>query len=93
MIESDEDPPALLARLKAIEAAFGRRRAQRWSDRVIDLDIILWSGGMWASPGMTVPHPAFRERRFVLDPLLAVVPDWRDRLSGGTFRLLGTRVR
>jgi 2-amino-4-hydroxy-6-hydroxymethyldihydropteridine diphosphokinase len=93
VIESDEDPPALLARLKAIEAAFGRRRAQRWSDRVIDLDIILWSGGMWASPGMTVPHPAFRERRFVLDPLLAIVPDWRDPLTGRTIRQLAARVR
>lgn len=92
VIASDEEPPELLARLKAIEAAFGRRRAQRWSDRVIDLDIILWSGGMWASDGLTVPHPAFRERRFVLDPLLAIVPGWRDPLTGRTIRQLAARL-
>ena len=93
LVESDDTPPEMLARLKAIEMAFGRRRGQRWTDRVIDLDIILWSGGMWASPGMTVPHPAFRERRFVLDPLLAIVPDWRDPLTGRTIRQLAARVR
>src|SRR3546814_8929009 len=48
IIESDDDPPALLRRLKAIEHAFGRRRGRRWGARVIDLDIILWSGGAWA---------------------------------------------
>src|SRR3546814_20111069 len=41
IIESDDDPPALLRRLKAIEHAFGRRRGRRWGARVIDLDIIL----------------------------------------------------
>lgn len=92
VIASDEDPPELLARLKAIEAAFGRRRAQRWSDRVIDLDIILWSGGMWASDGLTVPHPAFRKRRFVIDPLLAIVPGWRDPVTGRTIRQLAVRL-
>jgi len=93
LIESDESPPELLARLKTIEAAFGRRRGQRWSDRVIDLDIILWSDGVWASDRLTVPHPAFRERRFVLDPLLAIVPDWRDPLTGRTVRQLAARLR
>ena len=91
LIESEESPPELLARLKAIEAAFGRRRGQRWSDRVVDLDIILWSGGVWASDGLTVPHPAFRDRRFVLDPLLVIVPDWRDPLTGRTVRQLASR--
>lgn len=44
LVESDDTPPEMLARLKAIEMAFGRRRGQRWTDRVIDLDIILWLG-------------------------------------------------
>src|SRR3546814_19903770 len=62
IIESDDDPPALLRRLKAIEHAFGRRRGRRWGARVIDLDIILWSGGAGADAWLTVPHRAFRER-------------------------------
>jgi 2-amino-4-hydroxy-6-hydroxymethyldihydropteridine diphosphokinase len=91
LIASDESPPELLARLKAIEAAFGRRRGQRWTDRVIDLDIVLWSGGVWASDGLTVPHPEFRHRDFVLGPLAAIVPDWRDPLTGLTVRQLAAR--
>ena len=93
LVESDEDPPALLARLKAIEAAFGRRRGQRWADRVIDLDIILWSGGAWASGGLTIPHPEFRRRGFVLAPLVQVAPGWRDPLTGLSVRQLAARLR
>ena len=92
LIESDDSPPEMLARLKAIEAAFGRRRGQRWTDRVIDLDIILWSGGSWSSDGLTVPHPEFRRRDFVLRPLVAVVPDWRDPVTGLTIRQLAARL-
>lgn len=92
LIETDEDPVALLRRLKAIERDWGRRRGRRWGARVIDLDILLWSGGAWASPGLIVPHPAFRDRGFVLDPLARVAPGWRDPVSGLTVRQLRARL-
>ena len=92
LIESDEGPPALLARLKAIERGFGRRRGRNWGARVIDLDIILWSGGAWSGPGLTVPHAAFRARDFVLRPLLAVAADWRDPVSGRSVRQIAARL-
>ena len=88
IVETIEAPDALLARLKAIERGFGRRRGQRWGARVIDIDIILWSGGIWASPGLTIPHPAFRLRGFVLRPLAQIAPRWRDPVSGRTIRQL-----
>lgn len=81
-IDTDETPGALLARLKAIERAFGRRRGQRWGARVIDLDIVLWSGGCQVAPGLVVPHPRYRERRFVLAPLAEIAPRWRDPVTG-----------
>ena len=87
------DPPALLAALKAIERAFGRRRGRRWGARVIDLDIILWSGGRVRMPHLVIPHPLFRERRFVLDPLARIAPLWRDPQSGRTIRQLAARAR
>ena len=93
ILESAESPPALLARLKAIERAFGRRSGRRWGARVIDLDIILWSGGVHAGAVLTIPHPAFRARRFVLDPLETLVPRWRDPMTGLTIRQLAARVR
>jgi 2-amino-4-hydroxy-6-hydroxymethyldihydropteridine diphosphokinase len=83
-IATAETPEALLRRLKGIERAFGRRRGQRWGARVIDLDIVLWSGGCWASPTLTVPHPQYRARRFVLAPLAEVAPQWRDPVTGRT---------
>lgn len=87
-------PDELLAALQEIERAFGRRSGgQRWSARVLDLDIVLWSGGAWTSPGLVVPHRAFRERRFVLDPASAIAPDWRDPLTGLSVRQLSVRAR
>jgi 2-amino-4-hydroxy-6-hydroxymethyldihydropteridine diphosphokinase len=88
LVERDEAPPALLARLKAIEVDFGRRNGRRWGARVIDLDILLWSGGAWSSPTLVLPHRDYRRRRFVLAPLAAIAPDWRDPLTGRTTRQL-----
>lgn len=92
ILESSEIPPELLARLKAIERSFGRRPGQRWGARVIDLDIVLWSGGAWGDPALTIPHPRFRERDFVLAPLAAVAPCWRDPVTGHTVRQLHARL-
>jgi 2-amino-4-hydroxy-6-hydroxymethyldihydropteridine diphosphokinase len=92
IVECDLEPDAMLARLKTIERRFGRRGGKRWGPRVLDLDIILWSGGPWAGPGPIVPHPAFRARRFVLDPLAEIAPGWRDPVSGLTVRQLLARL-
>jgi 2-amino-4-hydroxy-6-hydroxymethyldihydropteridine diphosphokinase len=92
LIQSDEHPPALLARLKAIERCFGRRRGRNWGARVIDLDIVLWSKGTWSERNLIVPHLQVRERDFVLRPLLAVAPDWRDPVSGLRVRHIAYRL-
>jgi 2-amino-4-hydroxy-6-hydroxymethyldihydropteridine diphosphokinase len=82
LIESALTPPALLIKLKAIERNFGRRTfGQRWAARVLDLDIILWSEGIWADETLIIPHPAYRLRNFVLGPLCDVAPKWRDPVS------------
>ena len=92
LIETDLDPPALLAHLKAIEHAHGRRPGRRWGDRPLDLDIIGWSGGIWASRTLSIPHPAFRQRRFVLAPLVEIAPGWRDPVTNLTARQLLARL-
>ncbi|HEY0085771.1 MAG TPA: 2-amino-4-hydroxy-6-hydroxymethyldihydropteridine diphosphokinase [Allosphingosinicella sp.] len=93
LLASDLDPPELLARLKRIERSFGRRPGRRWGPRVLDLDVILWSEGPWEGAGLIVPHPAYRERAFVLDPLAEVAAAWRDPLTGATVRQLLHRLR
>jgi 2-amino-4-hydroxy-6-hydroxymethyldihydropteridine diphosphokinase len=76
LVESALDPPALLHELKAIEREFGRRGGRRWGCRVLDLDLVAWSGGQWRSRSLTVPHPALEKRSFVLGPLAAIAPSW-----------------
>ncbi len=93
VIETGFAPPALLALLKHIERAFGRRPGQRWGARVLDLDIILWSGGQWASPALSIPHPRWRDRRFVTDPMARIAPDWHEPLSNSTVRHIAYRLR
>jgi 2-amino-4-hydroxy-6-hydroxymethyldihydropteridine diphosphokinase len=93
LVESEGDPADLLARLKAVERSFGRRAGKRWGPRILDLDIILWSGGPYEAAGLVVPHPAFRERRFVLEPLAELAADWRDPISGRSIRQLLARLR
>lgn len=93
LVASTRSPPEMLTHCKAIERAFGRRRGRRWGTRVLDLDLVLWSGGPWAGPGLVVPHPAFRARDFVLAPLAQLVPDWRDPVSGLSIRQLAHRLR
>jgi 2-amino-4-hydroxy-6-hydroxymethyldihydropteridine diphosphokinase len=92
LVDSPLDPPALLAQLKSIERKFGRRPGRRWGPRVLDLDIILWSGGAWAGDGLVVPHPGFRDRMFVLEPLVALAPQWRDPVTGASIRQLRRRL-
>jgi 2-amino-4-hydroxy-6-hydroxymethyldihydropteridine diphosphokinase len=77
LVESDLEPPAMLSRLKSIEREFGRRRGRRWGPRVLDLDVVLWSGGNFRSRRLTVPHPQLARRSFVLQPLTAIAPGWR----------------
>ena len=91
-LESKHAPLALLKKLKKIERDHGRRPGKRWGARPLDLDIIDWSGGIWASPELTIPHPEFRKRRFVLAPLCEIAPDWRDPVTHLTARHLLARL-
>ncbi|MDE2597022.1 MAG: 2-amino-4-hydroxy-6-hydroxymethyldihydropteridine diphosphokinase [Sphingomonadales bacterium] len=85
-------PDALLALLKAVERGFGRRRGRRWGARVLDLDIVLWSGGIWRGKGLAVPHRGFRGRDFVLLPATRIAADWRDPATGLTVAQLYGRL-
>jgi 2-amino-4-hydroxy-6-hydroxymethyldihydropteridine diphosphokinase len=93
IVETALEPPALLALLKRIERGFGRRKGgQRWTSRVLDLDVILWSGGCFAAPDLVVPHRLFRQRDFVLAPAVAIAGAWRDPVTGLTVRQLRARL-
>ncbi len=92
LVASPLSPPEMLERLKAVETAFGRRTGQRWSARTLDLDILLWSGGIWSDAALSIPHPAMEQRDFVLGPLRAIAPDWRHPLNAFTVRQMAARL-
>lgn len=75
IVETEEDPIALLARLHEIEAAHDRRRVERWGPRSLDLDIVAGDGPPIDLPDLVVPHPRTAERRFVVRPLAEVWPE------------------
>lgn len=73
-----------LATLLDIEARFGRVRPYAGAPRTLDVDLILYGDAVITEPGLEVPHPRFRERRFVLQPLAELAADWRDPVTGRT---------
>ena len=73
----DIDPEELLHRLQAIEAHFGRERAEVNAARTLALDIIDINGIIRATPPPILPHPRAHLRSFVLRPILDVAPGWR----------------
>lgn len=86
--ETTLDPRALLARLLAIERDRGRVRPRQRAARTLDLDLVLFGSVRLDQPGLTIPHPRFRERRFVLEPLAEVSPFLVDPVTGRTVREL-----
>jgi 2-amino-4-hydroxy-6-hydroxymethyldihydropteridine diphosphokinase len=96
IVATKRDPAEMLERMHTLEHKFGRNRNQRrgqpWRARVLDLDIILWDGGAWQDAALTLPHPAFRTRAFVLRPAARIAPTWRDPLGGLTIRQLAARL-
>ena len=81
-IETDLSPLELLNAVKDIEARMGRRPTRRWGPRLIDLDLVLWPGRKMATSELTLPHEEFRNRAFVLRPLLELEPRMRDPRDG-----------
>jgi len=87
------DPYRLLEQCHRLEAAAGRVRTVRWGPRTLDADVVWIDGIVLDDPDLTVPHPRWRERRFVLVPLAELAPDLvgADDLdaAGGEVRVVG----
>ena len=83
---------ALLDALLAIERERGRERPYANAPRTLDLDLILYGVDVIETPGLIVPHPRFRDRRFVLEPLAELAPEWIDPVTGKTIGELLKRL-
>jgi len=74
---AEETPQSLLRRLQVLEAEFGRRRGNMPNEaRLLDLDLIAFGARTVSRPGLVLPHPRAHLRRFVLQPLAEIAPDF-----------------
>ncbi len=92
-VPAGTDPYQLLEQCRRLEAAAGRVRTTHWGPRTLDADIVWIDGVELDDPDLTVPHPRWRERRFVLAPLGELAPDLVDEAdlaaAGGEVRVVG----
>jgi 2-amino-4-hydroxy-6-hydroxymethyldihydropteridine diphosphokinase len=86
--ETELFPVQLLGRLQKIEAQLGRKRTIAKGPRTIDIDIILYGNAVVETASLQIPHPRFRDRRFVLEPLKELVPELRDPVTKRTMASL-----
>ena len=93
-VAPEADPYRLLEECRRLEAAAGRVRSARWGPRTLDADVVWIDGVALDDPELTVPHPRWRERRFVLAPLRKLAPDLVDEaavaVAGGEVAVVGT---
>jgi 2-amino-4-hydroxy-6-hydroxymethyldihydropteridine diphosphokinase len=83
LVETAFEPPAVLTRLHAIEAALGRERGAPNAARTLDLDLIAYARCVRARAPV-LPHPRAADRLFVMGPLAEIAPGWRHPLTGRT---------
>lgn len=81
-------PKQLLHGILEVEQQMGRRRLQKKGPRTIDIDILLFGNSIVDTGGLTIPHPALHERRFVLEPLTEIAAEVRHPILKRTIREL-----
>jgi 2-amino-4-hydroxy-6-hydroxymethyldihydropteridine diphosphokinase len=85
-VETDLFPLQLLASTQKIEREMGRRRLTPKGPRNIDIDILFYGRSLIETADLQVPHPRIAQRRFVLEPLSEIAPEFRHPVSGKTAR-------
>jgi 2-amino-4-hydroxy-6-hydroxymethyldihydropteridine diphosphokinase len=75
-IETSLKPRALLALCLAIELANGRKRTEKWASRTLDMDILFFGDSVIDEEGLKIPHPEVAVRRFALEPLAEIAPNY-----------------
>jgi 2-amino-4-hydroxy-6-hydroxymethyldihydropteridine diphosphokinase len=87
-LDTEKMPRQLLSSILDLEREMGRRRTQNKGPRNIDIDILLFGTSIVETKGLTIPHPALHERRFVLEPLTEIAPEVRHPVFKRTIREL-----
>jgi len=75
-LQSDLPAQEILKKILQIEIELGRERKEKWGARIIDIDILFYGDDIINDPNLTVPHPELQNRRFTLEPLSEIAPDF-----------------
>lgn len=91
-VETMLDSETLLIHLCEIEKRHGRKEKSNWEPRRLDLDLVAYDDLVMSKPALQLPHPGAAGRRFVLEPLCEIEPEWIHPESGETARTLLGRL-
>ena len=75
-IDTELDPLNLLRKILLIENDLGRKRLEKWGERLIDIDILFYNDSILETPNLCIPHKHLHERNFVLIPLNEIDAEW-----------------
>ena len=75
-VKTDLEPKEVLSRIQKIEIDLGRERYEKWGPRIIDIDILYFGNRIIENSELVVPHPGIPDRRFTLEPLNEIAPDF-----------------
>ncbi|GAA3984613.1 2-amino-4-hydroxy-6-hydroxymethyldihydropteridine diphosphokinase [Mucilaginibacter dorajii] len=76
LLQTDLPAQTVLQKILDIELLLGRRREEKWGSRTIDIDILFYGDAVIDEPNLKVPHPEMHKRRFTLEPLAQIAPDF-----------------
>lgn len=76
LLETEQSPGHILKSALTIEQDMGRIRKEKWGARLIDIDLLYVGDQILHSEDLTLPHPGIAQRRFVLEPLTELAPDF-----------------
>jgi len=76
MLQTDMQAQTILEKILEIEIILGRRREEKWGSRTIDIDILFYGERVIDEPALQVPHPELHKRRFTLEPLNEIAPEF-----------------
>jgi 2-amino-4-hydroxy-6-hydroxymethyldihydropteridine diphosphokinase len=75
-LKTELSAQTILDKILAIEQVMGRVREEKWGSRIIDIDILYYNDAIINEPGLHLPHPQLHNRRFALEPLAEIAPDF-----------------
>ena len=77
LLQTDMPPRTILEKILAIEIVLGRKREEKWGSRTIDIDILFYGDAIINEPDLHIPHPELHKRRFTLEPLVEINPNFK----------------